>query len=167
MRSARRALVLLTTAAALSIGASAAPARAAGSKPNACTVLRRSVIESVLGEDVARSKREQATPRRASVCNWDVGAPESGEVVSVWLQRGKAAKKGYRTAVDLFGDAGEDLPFLGRRAFYAADVGTVYVLRGSTLLYVQRLDPSGETAPEELREQTISLVEHALERIEP
>jgi len=167
MRSARHAVALPTVATALLVGALAAPGRAATREPTACTVLRRAAIESVLGDEVSRSKREQVTPRSATVCNWDVGARGSGEIVSVWLQRGKPAKKGYRTADHLFGDAGEQLPFLGRRAFYAADVGTVYVLRGSTLLYVQRLDPSGETAPEQLREQTISLVEHALERIEP
>jgi hypothetical protein len=40
----------------------------------------------------------------------------------------------------------------------------VYVLDGSTLVYVQRLDPGGATDPMVLRDEAVELTELALER---
>jgi hypothetical protein len=41
----------------------------------------------------------------------------------------------------------------------------VYVLDGSTLLYVQRLDATGVTDPAALRDQAVELAGLALERL--
>ena len=57
------------------------------------------------------------------------------------------------------------MPQLGRTAFYSAEAGAVYVLRGSTFLYVQRLDQTGATDPTTLRDQAVELTDLALERL--
>ena len=142
----------------------AAPAGAAD-PPKACAVLKRSDIQPVVGAPTTKFAKEQPTPKRASVCNWDVGAPASGALVSVWVQRGKAAKQGYKQALRLFTDDAEPLDDIAGQAFYSPRAGTVYVLDGSTLLSVQRLDATGATDAAALRDQAIELTGLALERL--
>jgi hypothetical protein len=133
--------------------------------PKACSILKRADIEPVVGASVTKFAKEQDTPKSATICNWDIGAPASGALVSVWVQRGKDARKGYKDAVRVFGQDAEQLGDLGSRAFYSPRAGTAYVLDGSTLLYVQRLDATGATDVTALRDQAVQLTELALGRL--
>ncbi len=160
----RRAGALLVVLAALTVVVHLAPA-SANAPRKACAVLRRGEIEGVVDAGVKRSRRAQHTPRSASICNWNVGGSHGAELVSVWVQRGKQARQGFDVSERVFGLGSEALPELGRLAFYSSEAGAVYVLRGSTFLYVQRLDQSGGTNPATLRDQAVELTDLALERL--
>lgn len=137
----------------------------AATPPKACALLKRSDIQRVVGAPTTKFAEEQPTPKSATVCNWDVGAPASGALVSVWVQRGKAAKQGYKQALRLFADDNEQVDEIDGQAFYTPRGGTVYVRDGSTLLYVQRLDATGATDAASLRDEAVELAGLALERL--
>jgi hypothetical protein len=142
-----------------------ASAAGAADPPKACALLKRTDIEPVVGAPTTKFAEKQPTPKSATVCNWDVGAPASGALVSVWAQRGKAAKQGYKQALRLYADDSEQIDDIAGQAFYAPRAGTVYVLDGSTLLFVQRLDATGATDAVALRDQAVELAGLALERL--
>jgi len=160
-----RPLLTALVMVALLLPAGAADAGAGTKVPKACALLKRADIEPVVGASVSKFARDQDTPKSATICNWDVGEPANGSLVSVWVQRGKPARTGYRDAVRLFGQEGEQLTELGNKAFYAPRAGTVYVLDGEILLYVQRVDATGASDPAVLRDQAVELTELALERL--
>jgi hypothetical protein len=138
---------------------------ASAAKPTACEVLERAEIRRIVRQPVTRSSREQRTPKRASICNWDVGGRNRGALVSVWVQRGKQAREGFDVSERVFGLGSEPLPDLGDAGFYSSEAGAAYVLRGSEFLYVQRLDQTDATEPAVLRDQAVRLTELALERL--
>jgi hypothetical protein len=166
-RPAVRPLVAgLAVAVSVTMLVSASVSAAASTRrPTACQILERSEIRRVVREKVLRSKQVQRTPKSASICNWELGSRGSGSLVSVWVQRGKQAREGYDVSERVFGLGSEPLPELGRLAFYSGEAGAVYVLDGSTLVYVQRLDPGGATDPMVLRDEAVELTELALERL--
>ncbi len=166
MTRASRLAVLVVTVGLVLAAAIPWPASAGAPKqPTACKVLARAEIREVVGTSVQRSKRRQHTPKSASICNWDVGGRDSGAIVSVWVQRGRPARQGFDVSERVFGIGSEPLPQLGRLAFYSPDAGAAYVLDGSTLLYVQRLDETGDTDATALRDQAVALTELAVERL--
>jgi hypothetical protein len=160
---ARRRVVAALVAVAVAVPL--ATTAGAADPPKACALLKRADIQRVVGAPTTKFATDQPTPKSASVCNWDVGAPASGALVSVWVQRGKAAKQEYKQALRLFGDDVEQVADIAGQAFYSPRAGTVYVLDGSTLLYVQRLDATGATDAAALREQAVELTGLALERL--
>lgn len=161
-----RRLLGVTAALVVVFAVSASPTAASGSKePKACAVLTPTEIRRVVDEPVRRAARDQATPKSATICNWDVGKRNSGALVSVWVQRGRPARAGYDVSERVFGLGGESLPDLGETAFYSSEAGAVYVLRGSEFLYVQRLDQKGTTPEAQLREQAVELAGLALDRL--
>jgi hypothetical protein len=161
MARRRLAAALVAVAVTVPVAATAGAANA----PKACALLKRSDIQPVVGAPTTKFAEQQPTPKRATVCNWDVGAPASGALVSVWVQRGKAAKHGYKQALRLFADDSEQVDEIDGQVFYTPRGGTVYVLDGSTLLYVQRLDATGVTDAAALRDQAVELAGLALERL--
>jgi hypothetical protein len=158
----RRAAVLIVSVTMLVV---AVPVASAAVPPNACAVLHRADIEDIVDASVKRSQREQHTPKSASICNWNVGGSRGAQLVSVWVQRGKPARQGFDVSERVFGLGSEALPQFGRLAFYSEEAGAAYVLRGSTFLYVQRLDQTGGTDPATLRDQAVELTDLALERV--
>ena len=164
----RRAHRLLGTGllgVAVGAGASVPAAAATSNGPKACAVLTKAEIRRVVDAPVRRAAREQGTPKSATICNWDVDGRNRGELVSVWVQRGRQAREGYDVSERTFGLGGESLPDLGPTAFFSAEAGAVYVLRGSEFLYVQRLDQTGATPDTTLRDQAVELAGLALERL--
>jgi len=164
MRVARGgALALL---AGVTLAAGAAPGAAfLGSRAGACSLLREREIERVLDAPVTKTKPAQP-PLRASLCSWAVDGTHGGRLLAVYLARGASAKRGYEDASDVYtGAARERVTGLGRRAFYAVPVSSVYLLRDRTLVYVQNADGSGLADPVELRDDAVALARLVVGRL--
>lgn len=156
-------VVVRGAALALSVSLMSTTAHASlATASRACSVLTRRQIGRVVGGTITKSTHRQPAPPRASICNWDVDGADSGKVVSVFVQTGGPTQGGFRTAKKAFAPSGEPVAGLGRQSFYAEDVGTLYVLRHGTLLYVQNLDATGVTDAAVLRDQTIALAKAAI-----
>jgi len=161
----RRRTTVVVVGAALAVGVSSMSTAAHASlaaTSRACSVLTRHQIERVVGGTITKSTHRQPAPPKASICNWDVDGADSGKLVSVFVQTGGLATGGFRTAKKAFAPSGDPVAGLGRQSFYAADVGTLYVLRHGTLLYVQNRDATGATDPGPLRDETIALAKAAI-----
>jgi hypothetical protein len=159
----RRTTIVVGAALAVGVSLMSTTAHASlAARSRACSVLDRRQIERVVGGIITKSNHRQPAPPKASICNWDVDGADSGKLVSVFVQTGDLAKGGFRTAKRAFAPSGTPIAGLGRQSFYAADVGSLYVLRHGTLLYVQNLDATGATDPGVLRDQTIALAKAAI-----
>jgi hypothetical protein len=164
MRVTRGGALALLAGATLAAGA--APGGASlGSRAGVCSLLREREVERVLAASVTKTKPVQP-PVGASLCSWTVDGTHGGRLVAVYLARGAGAKRGYEDASDVYtGDARERVTGLGRRAFYAVPVRSVYVLRDSTLVYVQNVDGSGLADPVELRDDAVALARLVVRRL--
>lgn len=147
---------VLLASLAIALPALAAPVK------KACALLEPSEISAQFaGSPVERGERPPG-PRSATTCMLEVGsgAPGSGSV-ALFLQRGGDAKAGYRLARRQLGATQTEVSGLGRKAFEAGDV--VWVLKGSTLFYVQGLF-YGENRPADLDDRLVALARLAYAR---
>ena len=158
----RRAAIGIVTAVALASFVVAGPA---GAKPvkKACALVTPSELSAQFaGAPVEKGPRPPGPPT-ATTCMLEVGtgAPGGGSV-ALFLQRGDEAKDGYALAKRQFKGSTTDVTGLGRKAFEAGDV--VWVLKGSTLFYVQGLF-YGDGKPADLKDRLVALAALAYDRV--
>jgi hypothetical protein len=129
----------------------------------ACALIKPSELSAQFaGAPVEKGPRPPGPPT-ATTCMLEVGAgAPGGGSVALFLQRGADAKEGFRVAERQFASSAADVTGLGRKAFEAGDV--VWVLKGSTLFYVQGLF-YGEAKPADLRDRLVALAALAYERV--
>ena len=144
MRSAHRFAVFVAVVVAIAAVAEPAGAAAKTDRPESCRLLRAAEITEALAQPTAG-----ATPSHVpQLCDWTLAATDTrpaGEV-SVYLRRGDSAIHDFNLARDFHGDSRIKLGGLGRRAFYAPALETVYVLEDpATVFFVQGLYPTGAT----------------------
>lgn len=128
-------------------------------------MLSSRAISAVLGQPVG--------PARASsvpgVCDWALtsGAATAVGSVHALVQRGDDARHAFRRAKRFHAGDREPVSGLGRAAFLAPGLGTIWVLHDrSTVFYVQRAVPSGLAVdPAALRAQLLALAGIAEARI--
>ena len=128
-------LVAVVMATAVLGGPAGAAAKA---QPASCRLLRAADITAAFAQPTAAP----APGHAPLLCDWLLAATDSrpAGVVSVYLKHGTSATSDYDLARDFTGNTRVKVSGLGRRAFYAPDYGTVYVLRDpSTILFVQGL----------------------------
>lgn len=109
-----------------------------------CGLLRTAEVTQALGQP-ATGPTAGAAPL---LCDWSLQPTETRPLgaVSVYVQRGEDARKAFALAKEFHEDGRVRLRGLGRRAFYAPGLGTVYVLEDAeTLFYVQGVYPTGAT----------------------
>ena len=140
MRS--RLLVVASLVAAVAVAAGTGPASASvTAKLNACKVLKASEVTSVTGFPATKLAEQQQGPPGSSLCGYSLDDPSTPtRNVSVLVQKGNSQdlRIGYRTAKSAFKDQVEPVSGFGRNAFYTGGgLNTLYVLKGSTLFYVQ------------------------------
>jgi hypothetical protein len=136
---------------------------ATGSPPEACGLLRASDIARVLGQPAAKG-----TPGYApGVCDWRLTATATrpAGTINALVERGRRARRSFALAAEFHATEREPIPGLGRKAFFAPSLGTVWVLSDrSTVFYVQGVYPRGSTDPVSLRAALIDLAEVARAR---
>jgi hypothetical protein len=141
MRLARGLGILV--AVVVGTAAAAVPAAAAGKadRPESCRLLRAAEITEAFAQPTSG-----ATPGHAPLlCDWSLSATDTrgAAAISVFLKRGDDATDDYSLARGFHREAQIKLRGLGRRAFYAPDLETVYVLEDpATIFFVQGLFPS-------------------------
>lgn len=133
----RRSLVVLAAVVAvvLPAGATASGATAPGAK-NGCKYLKVSEVNRITGLTFVKGEQPPAPPTVAA-CGYVV-TDDPTTAVNVWAQPKPQTALAFKTAKKAFADSAEPVTGLGKKAFYAGEgVNTVYVLKGSTLVYVQ------------------------------
>lgn len=141
-------------------GSASASTRAAGS---ACSLLRKVEVEKVIRVDVEKGAKPVAPPD-VRVCAYDV-VGDPGRSVHLWVQTGDDAKPGFAMAKAVFEDDVERVSGFGKRAFYVGGgLNTLYVLKGSTLLYVQYVAPDSG-APTEVKRAVAAMTKIVLRRL--
>jgi hypothetical protein len=164
MRPAQRFVTLVAVAAAV-MASLAAPASAAKeARPEACRLLRAAEVTQLLEQPTTGG-----TPGHAPLlCDWSLAATDTrpAGAISVFLKRGDDATDDFNLARG-FGDSQVKLRGLGRRAFYAPDFDTVYVLRDpTTIFFIQGLYPSDATIdPTGLQSALVALAGKAARRV--
>lgn len=141
-----------------------APAGAAA-KPEACSLLRVNEIARALAQPTSK-----ATPSTfPEACDWQLAATSTRPIGSVHalVERGSKARAAYKLASDFHVDDREALTDLGKKAFYAPSLGTVWVLEdNSTVFYVQGTYPTGsQLDAASLREALVGLAGRAEARL--
>lgn len=129
----------------------------------ACALVKPSELSAQFaGAPVEKGPRPPGPPT-ATTCMLEVGAgAPGGGSVALFLQRGAEAKAGFRVAKRQFAGNTTDVTGLGRKAFEAGDV--VWVLKGSTLFYVQGLF-YGDGKPADLKDRLVALAVLAYDRV--
>ncbi len=138
---------------------------AAAAKPEACSLLRVNEITTALSQPTSKAK----TSSVPEVCDWQMDATATRSIGSVHtlVERGSRARASYKLASDFHVDDREPLTDLGKKAFYAPSLGTVWVLEdNSTVFYVQGVYPTGsQVDAASLREALLELAGRALARL--
>jgi hypothetical protein len=148
------ALVVLAGVLAVPTTAAAAPVK------KACALVKPAEIAAQFpGGEVVKGEKP-AGPPGASTCKYDIGT-DGASAVAIFLQRGADAKAGYANAKQLSDDA-VSLTGLGKKAFVSG--GVVWVLKGSTLFYVQGLF-FGPNAPADTTPGLTALAQAAYRRV--
>jgi hypothetical protein len=128
-----RTLAVVALGAVTALVPVAAGASLAATK-NGCKYLKASEVTGVLGVPVKKTKAPAAPPT-AAVCGYKVTV---GQSVNLWVQGGAGGAAGFSTAKEAFAADVEPVTGLGSKAFYVGNnLNTAYVLKGSTLIYVQ------------------------------
>jgi len=162
------ALALVATAVLAAVGAvDAAPAWAAGAAatPASCKLLKTAEVTAAMDQP-AGPVNAGPVPE---VCAWPLFATSDHAAGSVYLflERGPKAKRDFTLAFD-FNEADRvRLTGLGRKAFYARSLSTVWVLENrSTLFYVQGIYPR-DAGPEAgaLQDSLVRLAKRAEARL--
>jgi hypothetical protein len=135
MRNVRSLAVLVAVGAAAALLAVPAGATAPDVK-NGCTYLKVAEVNRITGLTFVKGKNPPAPPTVAA-CGYVV-TDDPTTAVNVWVQPKPQTALAFRTAKKALADSAEPVTGLGKKAFYAGKgVNTVYVLKGSTLVYVQ------------------------------
>lgn len=133
----RRPFVVLVAFAAVALLTVPAGATAPGAK-NGCKYLKVSEVNRITGRTFVKGENPPAPPTVAA-CGYAVTDDPTTQV-NVWVQPKPQTALAFTTAKKAFADSAEPVSGLGKKAFYAGEgVNTVYVLKGSTLVYVQYL----------------------------
>ncbi len=102
---------------------------------NGCKYLTLREVNEITGLTFVKGARPPG-PAVIAACGYTV-PDDPTTSVNVWVQRGSSAASGFTTAKEAFAAAAETVSGLGKKAFYASDVSTVYVLKAKTLVFVQ------------------------------
>jgi hypothetical protein len=166
MRRVRAATVTALLACTLVVGAtSVSTGSVEGTRSPACSLLRERDIEQVLAVPVTNTEPMQR-PVGASLCTWTVDGSGGAGLVAVYVSTGDRAKGAFADARATFrGPNRERVRGLGKRAFYAVPVASVYFLRNRSLVYVQNLDGAGTSDPVGLRRQAVALAQLVSDRL--
>jgi len=124
--------VLAAVAAVVPVSAGASVA----ATKNGCKYLKASEVKTALG--VAATKgRKPAGPPAVAVCGYDL--PGTTGSVNLWVEKdGSVASAGFDAAKKAFSSDVEAVSGFGKKAFFVSGgLNTLYVLKGSTLVYVQ------------------------------
>jgi hypothetical protein len=158
MRACRRSVTVVVVATVL--GAALVSSAGAAPVKKACALVKPAEIAAQFpGAEVVKGEKP-AGPPGASTCKYDIGT-DGSKAVAIFLQRGADAKAGYANAKQLSDDA-VPVTGLGKKAFVSGDV--VWVLKGSTLFYVQGLF-FGPNAPADPIPGLTALAQAAYERV--
>jgi len=162
-RGAAAVLVVATLLTTLGMGVPRAWATLRAPK-RACALLREREIERVLDAAVTKTRAQQ--PVGAALCTWTVDGSARARLVAVYLARGDDADHDYQVASDTYtGGARERVSGLGRKAFYAVPVSSVYLLRGGSLVYVQNVDGTAAADATTLFDQAVTLAKIVSRRL--
>ena len=127
-------LAVVALAAAIAVVPASAGASVAETK-NGCKYLKAAEVKTALGVAVTKG-RKPAGPPEVSVCGYQLAA--AGGSVNLWVQKGSTASAGFDLAKRTFASHVETITGFGKKAFYVTGgLNTLYVLKGSTLIYVQ------------------------------
>ena len=141
-----------------------APAGAA-SKPESCALLRVNEIATALSQPTTKAKASSVP----GVCDWPLNSTATRPTGSLHtlVLRGSTAKASYKLASQFHVDDRETLTDLGKKAFYAPSLGTVWILEDdSTVFYVQGVYATGaEVDAASLREALVGLAIRAEARL--
>lgn len=142
-RLAPAAALVALLAVGLAVGPLAAPAASltTASPKDGCSYLKTAEVSKIVGAPVTKGKRPSG-PADSRACGYQVGAASEQRTINVWVQGTSQAKTVYSRARSVFRVQGgsEEVPGLGRKAFYAPGVTSVYVLKDAkTVLWVQYL----------------------------
>lgn len=130
----RRSVIAISFAAILVLLATPVGATVPEAK-NGCKYLKLREVNEITGLTFVKGARPPG-PAVIAACGYTL--PEDPTTtVSVWVQRGSSAASGFTTAKEAFAAEAETVSGLGKKAFYAGGVNTVYVLKAKTLVFVQ------------------------------
>ena len=152
--------VVVGTVVALVVPAGAKAAE----RPESCRLLRATEITQAFAQPTAGGNPGHAP----LLCDWSLGATDTrpAGAISVFLKRGDDATNDYSLARGFHRDGQITLRGLGRRAFYAPDLETVYVLEDSgTIFFIQGLFPEEGVDATGLRSALVALAGKASRRV--
>ena len=162
----RRRLAKPLVVAALGVGLSLVPAvlgvsiAAARSR---CKYLKVSEVAAILDTPVKKGPNP-AGPSNTQTCSFvpkDLALPSS---VNAWVDTGTEGKIAFSVAKDAFKASLESSPDFGSKSFYVGGgLNTEYVLKGSTLVYVQYVDLGGD--PDVIKSAVFDLTKLVLGRV--
>lgn len=140
-RLAAAALVAVAVAATVTGPATAGSAGAASGRgseavTDPCKLLTRAEVAAAWDQPAGRPQRLLGP----TFCQWDLAATaeRAAGQVNTLLERGSAARRDFRLARRLGDTGASTVAGLGRKAFFAPDTGTLFVLADRrTLFYVQ------------------------------
>src|SRR5262245_12898834 len=164
MKLAQRLGVLVATAVAVGTVSVAVPAAAKAGRPESCRLLR-----TAEGSDAFAQPTTAPVPGHAPLlCDWSLGATDTrpAAAISVFLKRGDDATNDYSLARGFHRDGQIKLRGLGRRAFYAPDLETVYVLKDpATIFFIQGLFPDDGVDATGVQSALVELAGRASRRV--
>lgn len=163
-----RRLLVAVGLAALTVVAGAGPAGAgtpATATPESCALLRPREIERALGQPAGRGGAGYGP----GLCQWRLGATDTraAGTLAALVTRGSTARASYALAAEYHAAERQPVSGLGRKAFFAPSLGTVWVLADrSTVLVVQGVYPPDATPDDAvLRAALVALAGAARARV--
>ncbi|MFO7590080.1 MAG: hypothetical protein R6X23_04175 [Acidimicrobiia bacterium] len=157
----RRSVISVSLAAVLALFASPVGATVAGAK-NGCKYLKVGEVNEITGLTFVKGAKPPG-PAVIAACGYTL-PDDPTTSVNVWVQRGSSAATGFTTAKEAFAADAETVSGLGKKAFYAGGVSTVYVLKGKTLVYVQYVS-FGNVDEAAVKDAAVDLTSAVIERI--
>lgn len=157
-----KVLAVVTLGASLGLVPAAAGASVAGANSN-CKYLKASEVAHAIGTKVKKGPNPPG-PSTTQVCSYIPRHSTLPSSVNVWVQSGDASSIGFSTAKTAFKDNIESTHSLGSKSFYVGGgINTAYVLKGSTLVYVQYVNLRGDAA--KIKAAVIKLTKLVLHRV--
>lgn len=164
-RSQLLAAVLLVVLVLAALAAPAVAGRSAPETPESCGLLRVREIERALGQRSGRGVAGYGP----GLCQWRLRASGSrpAGTLAAYVARGTVARPSYALAAEVHAAELQPLAGLGRKAFFAPSLGTVWVLVDpSTVLFVQGAFPPDATPDDAaLRDALVALAGVARARV--
>jgi hypothetical protein len=143
-RHVTRFFAIAVIGAVLTLVPDAAGASAAANSN--CKYLKASEVSRAIGTKVKKGPKPPG-PASAQGCGYIPKASTLRQAVNVWVVKDSSAAIAFSVAKSTFKTSITAKGFLGKKSFFVGgNLNTAYVLKGSTLVFLQWVDLQGDAA---------------------